>query len=118
MTEIKITLQDLIALVRPGATSTSAPHHLIGQWVVCRCHLSGVWLGRLEGHGGGHIVLANATRAWSWTTIAGLGAAGLAVHGLKAGKVERSPLVEIGERPIEIHVATDAARAAWDKVQP
>jgi hypothetical protein len=118
MTEIKITLQDLIALVRPGETLTGASHHLIGQWVVCRCHLSGMWLGRLTAHHGDHTVLADATRAWSWTTVAGTGAAGLAVHGLKTGKIERSPLVEIGERPIEIHVATDDARAAWDKVQP
>jgi hypothetical protein len=115
MTEIKITLADLAALLR-GSEQPPPPHPLVGRTVVARCHLSGVWLGVLQRHGGDHIVMSDAIRAWSWTAVAGYGAAGLAVAGLAAGKVEVSPLVHIGERPVEIHIASDAAIAAWRKV--
>jgi hypothetical protein len=115
MTKIELSIADLAAILRGGPPDT-APHPLIGEVVVCRCHLSGTWLGMLEAHGGDHVVLRDAIRAWSWKARSGVGAASLATHGLESGKTECSPWVEIGERPIEIHATTSAAVAAWREV--
>lgn len=67
---------------------TPAQHPMVGKYVILRCYSAGVHAGVLVSQTGDQAILANSRRLWSWTANQGVALSGLAVHGLKAGKVD------------------------------
>jgi hypothetical protein len=65
-----------------------APHPFVGRYCILRCHSAGVHAGVLVSQTGDQAVLRDARRLWSWRANAGVALSGLAVHGLKSGKVD------------------------------
>lgn len=91
---------------------------MIGEWVVIRGAHVGVWLGRLvaaEPQGDTlRVRLAEARRAWSWAGATE--AAGLALRGPISGQITAPVAAVVLLQCTEVHPATAAAVAAWDKV--
>lgn len=71
-----------------GAQSPAATHPMCGKYVILRCYSAGVHAGILASQTGDQAILHNARRLWSWTANGGVALSGLAVHGLKSGKVD------------------------------
>lgn len=65
-----------------------APHPMVGKYVILRCYSAGVHAGVLVSQVGDQAVLRDSRRLWSWTANAGVALSGLAVHGLKSGKID------------------------------
>jgi len=70
------------------AVGRQAEHPFAGRFVICRCAQAGVHAGILVSQYGQEALLKNSRRLWSWTVNEGVALSGLAVHGLKAGKVD------------------------------
>lgn len=64
------------------------PHPFVGKYVICRCYSAGVHAGELVSQTGDQVVLKNSRRLWQWTAKSGVALSGLAVNGLKSGKVD------------------------------
>ena len=77
-----------IAAMFSQAAAPAAQHPMVGQYVICRCYSAGVHAGELVSQTGDQAVLKNSRRLWSWTAKAGIALSGLAVNGLKSGKVD------------------------------
>ena len=77
-----------IAAMFPAAPAQPKPHPMVGQYVILRCYSAGVHAGFLVSQTGDEAVLSDARRLWSWQANAGVALSGLAVHGLKSGKVD------------------------------
>lgn len=78
-----------IAAMFGAATAPAKPAHpMVGQYVILRCYSAGVHAGWLVSQTGDEAVLRDARRLWSWQAKAGVALSGLAVHGLKSGKVD------------------------------
>lgn len=73
-----------------GMTKCGTPrkHPFVGRYVIVRAYAAGVHAGELVSARGDVVILRNARRLWTWTVKAGVALSGLAVHGLKAGKVD------------------------------
>ena len=71
-----------------AAGHASAPHPFVGKYVICRCHSAGVHAGILVSQTGDQVILHNSRRLWSWTAKAGVALSGVAINGLKAGKID------------------------------
>ena len=63
-------------------------HPFVGKYVICRCESAGVHAGILVSQTGDKAILNGSRRLWSWTAKAGVALSGVAVHGLKGGKVD------------------------------
>lgn len=70
------------------AGHTSAPHPFVGKYVICRCHSAGVHAGILVSQTGDQVILHDSRRLWSWTANAGVALSGVAINGLKSGKID------------------------------
>lgn len=68
--------------------TSSAAHPFVGKYVICRCYSAGVHAGELVSQSGDQAVLKNSRRLWSWTANCGIALSGLAVTGLKSGKID------------------------------
>ncbi len=64
------------------------PHPMVGQYVILRCYSAGVHAGWLVSQTGDQAILRDTRRLWSWQAKAGVALSGLAVHGLKSGKID------------------------------
>lgn len=64
------------------------PHAFSGRYVIVRSYSAGVHAGVLETSTSDAVILKDARRLWSWTAKSGVALSGVAVHGLKAGKVD------------------------------
>lgn len=86
---------------------------VIGEWVVVRDNLSGVWLGRLHSATGSACRLAEARKCWWWDRGTGETSA-LAARGPR-GDSKIGPQVEttLLFQLCEINLATPEAVAAW-----
>jgi hypothetical protein len=80
-------IREIAALVGNQVTP-AAPHPFVGKYVICRCFSAGVHAGVLVSQTGDQAVLKDSRRLWSWTAKAGIALSGVAVHGLKGGKVD------------------------------
>lgn len=71
-----------------AAPAAPAPHPMVGEYVILRCYSAGVHAGTLVSQTGDQAILADSRRLWSWVANDGVALSGLAVHGLKSGKVD------------------------------
>jgi hypothetical protein len=71
-----------------AAGNSPAPHPFVGKYVICRCRSAGVHAGILVSQTGDQAILHNSRRLWSWTANAGVALSGLAINGLKGGKID------------------------------
>lgn len=76
-------IQGLLSVAGFGGEAKSG-HPFIGQYVICRCASAGV----LVSQPGDAAILKDSRRLWSWTAKKGVALSGVAMHGLKAGKVD------------------------------
>lgn len=78
--------REIAAMFAPGGAP--AAHPFVGRYCILRCYSAGVHAGVLVSQTGDQAVLRDARRLWSWTANDGVALSGLAVHGLKSGKVD------------------------------
>ncbi len=71
-----------------GAAAPSVAHPMVGKYVILRCYSAGVHAGWLVSQHGDQAVLRDSRRLWSWQAKGGIALSGLAVHGLKSGKID------------------------------
>lgn len=100
-----------------GFTSASRnPHPMVGEYVILRCTAAGVHAGYLVSQDGDQAILHNSRRLWQWTANDGIALSGLAVHGLKSGKIDtllpRIALIGVCETIPCSDVARDSINAA------
>ncbi len=87
-----------------------APHPFVGKYVILHCYSAGVHAGVLISQVGDQAILHNSRRLWSWTANAGVALSGVAINGLKSGKID-TLVPEIAlTGVIETIPCTDAAR--------
>lgn len=77
-----------IAAMFNSAQAAVPASPFIGKYVICRCYAAGVHAGELVSQNGDVVQLKNSRRLWQWTAKGGVALSGLAVHGLKTGKVD------------------------------
>ena len=77
-----------IAAMFGAQAHAKQPHPFVGRYVLLRCYGAGVHAGILVSQDGDQAVLRDARRLWSWTAAAGVALSGVAIHGLRAGKVD------------------------------
>lgn len=77
-----------IAAMFGNVAAPSKPHPFVGKYVLLRCYSAGVHCGWLVSQDGDQAVLREARRLWSWTATDGVALSGVAIHGLKSGKVD------------------------------
>ena len=77
-----------IAAMFGAQTAPAAPHPMVGKFVILRCYSAGVHAGELVSQTGDQAILRNARRLWSWQANSGVALSGLAINGLKSGKVD------------------------------
>mgnify|MGYP000060584300 CR=1 FL=1 len=107
-----------IAAIFSVSTSEAEPHHMAGNYVICRCESAGVHAGTLVSKKGQQVVLKDSRRLWSWEAKGGVALSGLAVHGLKGGKLDTSlDLIEL-DGVIETIQCTAAAQESINKYLP
>lgn len=81
-------LKQIAAMFQASNSAQSAPHPFVGKYVICRCYSAGVHAGELVSQNGDQVVLKNSRRLWSWVANGGVALSGLAVTGLKSGKID------------------------------
>jgi len=84
-------VREIVAMFSAGAVTPAPavkPHPFVGQYVILRCRDAGVHAGYLESMTGDEAILRDSRRLWSWVAKDGVALSGLAVHGLKSGKVD------------------------------
>ena len=72
----------------PKCTAKTENHPMLGRYVICRFESAGVHAGVLASKNGNEVTLTESRRLWSWAANAGVALSGLAVNGLKSGKVD------------------------------
>ena len=82
---MELSLADLKSLLSPASNGA---HPFTGCYVICRCYSAGVHAGVLVSQNGDQAVLKESRRLWQWTAKDGVALSGVAVHGLKSGKVD------------------------------
>lgn len=80
--------REIAAMFGAASSAPAKPHPMVGQYVILRCYSAGVHAGYLVSQDGDQAVLQDSRRLWSWQAKAGVALSGLAVHGLKDGKVD------------------------------
>lgn len=85
-----LTFGDLKQIAAMFQSSGAAPtqHPFVGKYVIVRCYSAGVHAGELVSQNGDQVVLKNSRRLWSWVANGGVALSGLAVTGLKSGKID------------------------------
>lgn len=81
-------LKQIAAMFQGSNASQQAAHPFVGNYVIVRCYSAGVHAGYLVSQSGDQVVLKNSRRLWSWTANGGVALSGLAVTGLKSGKID------------------------------
>lgn len=81
-------LKQIAAMFQAPSAAAVAPHPFVGKYVICRCYSAGVHAGELVSQIGDQVMLKNSRRLWSWVANGGVALSGLAVSGLKSGKID------------------------------
>lgn len=82
----------LIIAALPSQRSAPQPHPFVGEYCICRASGAGVHAGHLvsatQCGDCYEVLLSNSRRLWSWSANGGVALSGVAVHGLKSGKID------------------------------
>lgn len=81
-------LKQIAAMFQASSSAPQSAHPFVGKYVICRCYSAGVHAGELVSQNGDQAVLKNSRRLWSWVANGGVALSGLAVAGLKSGKID------------------------------
>lgn len=81
-------LKQIAAMFQAKNAAPAASHPFVGKYVICRCYSAGVHAGELVSQSGDQVVLKNSRRLWSWAANGGVALSGLAMTGLKSGKID------------------------------
>lgn len=81
-------LKQIAAMFQTSNVTPGASHPFVGKYVIVRCYSAGVHAGELVSQSGDQVVLKNSRRLWSWVANGGVALSGLAVTGLKSGKID------------------------------
>lgn len=94
------------------AQATEPPSPFIGKYVILRTFSAGVHAGVLVSRHGDVAVIKDSRRLWSWTANDGIALSGLAVSGLKAGKIDTLLALHEVIGVIEVIPASDKCEAS------
>jgi len=81
-------LKQIAEMFKTASAASTASHPFVGKYVIIRCYSAGVHAGELVSQNGDQVVLKNSRRLWQWTAKSGVALSGLAINGLKSGKVD------------------------------
>lgn len=81
-------LKQIAAMFQATSIAPAVPHPFVGKYVIVRCYSAGVHAGELVSQTGDQVVLKNSRRLWQWVAKSGVALSGLAINGLKSGKVD------------------------------
>jgi hypothetical protein len=81
-------LKEIAAIFQATNAVPVVAHPFVGKYVICRCYSAGVHAGELISQNGDQVVLKNSRRLWNWIANGGVALSGLAVNGLKSGKID------------------------------
>ena len=87
-----------------------APHPFVGRYVLVRTYSAGVHAGELVSQDGDLVLLKNSRRLWSWEAKEGVALSGVAVSGIKAGKIDTIVTEIFLTGAIETICCSDAAK--------
>ena len=105
-------LKRIAAMFQASTAQQPAPHPFIGKYVICRCYSAGVHAGELVSKNGEEVVLKNSRRLWRWTANGGVALSGLAMLGLKSGKIDTALPEQCLNGVIETIPCSEAAEAS------
>jgi len=82
--------RQLAAMFAPAVplAPTSALHHFVGKYCICRCTGAGVNAGTVASVDGDRVILCDSRRLWQWQARAGVALSGVAQNGLAGGKID------------------------------
>lgn len=83
-----LTLKQIRQIAQLAGGAETKQHPFVGKHVICRCHSAGVHAGILISQNGDQAVLKYSRRLWQWVANDGIALSGLAVNGLKSGKID------------------------------
>jgi len=111
---MEITLSDLKELIGnsvPQADFSSKANELVGQFVVVRSNLAGVFIGKLIAIKGSSVILNNSFRLWRWSAVSGIGLSGVANAGVKkeGSKIDVEAPIQIISDFAELIVSNESA---------
>ena len=90
--------------------SKSSPSPAVGKFCIVRTYSAGVHAGEIVSHEGDVAVLRNARRLWQWTAKSGVALSGLAINGIKSGRLDTPTPEHILIGVIELIPCTDTAK--------
>ena len=92
----QLTIAQAREILRLFGAAAPEPHPMVGQYVILRCCSAGVHAGVLQSQTGDQAVLTQSRRLWSWIANDGVALSGLAMHGLKSGKIDTTlPIIAL-----------------------
>lgn len=91
-------------------TRASAPSAAVGKYCIVRTFSAGVHAGEVVAHDGDIVTLKNARRLWSWTAKSGVALSGVAINGLKSGKVDTMTPEHVLVGAIELIPCSETAK--------
>lgn len=80
--------REISKLLGGAGHKSHTSHPFVGKYVICRCYSAGVHAGTLVSQTGDEAILKDSRRLWSWTAKDGVALSGLAMNGLKSGKID------------------------------
>jgi hypothetical protein len=113
--DLKVSeLRQLAAMAQTllGGKCESKASPMVGKYCLVRCYSAGVHCGTVVSQDGDVVVLSGARRLWSWAAKSGVALSGVAVHGLKSGKVDSEVQEILLTGAIEVIPCTEAAKAS------
>jgi len=81
-------LKQIAAMFQATRAAPASAHPFVGKYVIVRCYSAGVHAGELVSQTGDQVVLKNSRRLWQWVAKSCVALSGLAINGLKSGKVD------------------------------
>lgn len=105
-------LKQIAAMFQSTNAVPSTAHPFVGKYVIVRCYSAGVHAGELVSQSGDQVILKNSRRLWSWVANGGVALSGLAVTGLKSGKIDVVLLELALTGAIETIPCSEAAEAS------
>lgn len=109
---MEITISELKSLLQNGQSNASLDlSNFVGQYVVVRSNLAGVFIGKLMAASGRDVVLSEAYQAWRWSAKNGITLLSVANNGVdpEKSKIDGPAKIVAISDFCEIVISNDAA---------